>query len=89
MIDEKRLIKLIESIRTNPFLKKYQEILERTPKIQVRLVNNSLELSAIEFSYYDQIVFYSKNILFLPEHGSGSKILEYNNWEELYKIFGA
>lgn len=88
MINEKRLIKLIESIRTNPFLEKYQEILERDPEIKVSLINNSLELLEIDFPDYDEITIFSKGIYLIPEHGKSKQILKCDGWEEIYKIFG-
>lgn len=87
------LVELISKIRGSPFLKKYSNILEQTPRIYVNFIENKgIELHSICFNNWDEICISNTEIVFYPEHSgaewpSHEVILSYENWEELYTIF--
>ena len=94
MLSNNILVELVNKIRNCPFLKKYSNILQRTPNINVNFVENKgIELYDICFNDWDEIRISNTEIAFYPEHTGASwppsreVILSYKNWEELYTIF--
>ena len=95
MLSNDILVELINKIRSSPFLKKYSNILERTPRINVNFIENKgIELHHIYFSNWDEIRISNTEMSFYPKHTGASwpppreVILSYENWEELCAILG-
>lgn len=93
MLINNTITQLIEKIRKCPFLKKYSYILKHTPSIHTEYVEDKgIKIKSISFNYWDEIRINNKSIMFLPERTQTSypppmeTLLEYDNWEELYKI---
>lgn len=93
MLNDSIIIQLIEKIRNCPFLKKYSNILERTPNINVNFVEDKgIELYNICFNDWDEIRISNTEVVFYPENASRSwpppreVLLSYKNWEELCTI---
>lgn len=92
MLSNNILVELVNKIRDCPFLKKYSNILKRTPRINVNFVEDKgIELYNICFNDWDEIRISNTEVVFYPEHSSGwppsrEVILSYKNWEELYTI---
>ena len=94
MLSNDILIELVNKIRNCPFLKKYSNILKRTPFINVNFVEDKgIELYNICFNDWDEIRISSTEVVFYPEHAAASwpppreVLLSYKNWEELCAIF--
>ena len=94
MLDEEIIVKIVKAIRSNPFLKKYSDIICKNPTIDIKYLDdeNKLELCSIEFDWYDRIVVSKKAISFVEYHNHSSSdrhvLLEYNGWKGLCDIFG-
>lgn len=87
------IIQLIEKIRKCPFLKKYNYILKHTPFIQTEYIEGKgIKIKSISFIDWDEIHINNNSIIFVPEPSHPlfpppmETLLEYDNWEELYKI---
>ena len=94
MLSEEIIVKIIKAIRSNPFLKKYSDIISKTPSIDVSYINdeNKLELRGIRFNDYDEIIVTEKAITHVEYHNHSSSdrhvLLEYNGWKDLCDILG-
>ena len=94
MLSNDILVELINKIRDCPFLKKYSNILKRTPRINVNFIEDKgIKLHSICFNDWDEIRISNTEITFYPEHVGASwpppreVLLSYKSWEELYTIF--
>ena len=94
MLSEEIIVKIIKAIRSNPFLKKYSDIISKTPSIDVSYINdeNKLELRGIRFNDYDEIIVTEKAITHVEYHDHSNEnknvLLEYDGWDELCDILG-
>lgn len=94
MLKEETIVKIIKAIRNNPFLRKYEQVISRTPSIDVRYINDEdkLELCGIRFNDYDEIIVTEKAITHVGYHDHSNKdknvLLEYDGWDELCDILG-
>ena len=94
MLNEEIIVKIIKAIRSNPFLKKYSDIISKMPSIDVEYLNDEdkLELCSIDFDWYNRIVVSEKAISFVEYHNHSSSdrhvLLEYNGWKDLCDILG-
>ena len=66
MLSEEIIVKIIKAIRSNPFLKKYSDIISKTPTIDIEYLNDEdkLELCSIDFDWYNRIVVSKKGDFF-------------------------
>lgn len=86
LISNDFLVEIINRIRKCPFLEKYSDILECTPSINVKMIENKgIRLKSISFSKWDEIYIDDEIISFNPEHGPRTIILEHGGWEDLYE----
>ena len=86
LISNDFLVKIIDRIRKCPFLEKYEDILECTPSIDVRMIEGrGARLKSITFSRWDEITVDDEKISFNPEYGPRVTILEHGGWEDLYE----
>lgn len=94
MLSEEIIVKIIKAIRSNPFLKKYSDIICKTPSIDIGYLNDEdkLELRGIRFNDYDEIIVTEKAITHVEYHNHSSSdrhvLLEYNGWKDLCDILG-
>ena len=94
MLKEETIVKIIKAIRSNPFLRKYEQVTSRTPSIDVKYINeeDKLELRGIRFNDYDEIIVTEKAITHVEYHDHSNEnknvLLEYDGWDELCDILG-
>ena len=85
--NEEHIKKIIEKVREvgkyNPDI---SDIVKRNAHINISESKGVLELSSIEFNWYDRLVITSNGIFLHKEHGQGKDILKYKNWEEFLKM---
>lgn len=76
LISNDFLVEIIDRIRKCPFLEKYEDILKRTPSIDVKMVEGrGVKLKNIRFSNWDEINIDDEKISFKPEYGPQITIL--------------
>lgn len=79
---------IIEKVRTiYKYDEKYKEILGRKASITVcEDKDGNIQLEAIYFSWYDEILVSKSGIIFKPSYGENQTILRYSSFEEFLKM---